>query len=76
MTATAYLRGHKIIYNGSWQYEDGTPEDVNRPCARCGKPPTPDGHDACLGYIEGATAACCGHGVEEGYILRGEGNGA
>ena len=29
----------------------------------------PDGHDACLGEIPGAAAACCGHGVTEDYIL-------
>jgi hypothetical protein len=31
--------------------------------------PTKEGYDACLGYIEGAKSACCGHGVEEGYIV-------
>ena len=71
---TAYLRGHKAYYDGqSWKYRD-TGEPVNRagqedrPCARCGRPPTPEGYDACLGEIKGAVAACCGHGVEEGYI--------
>ena len=29
----------------------------------------PDGHDACLGEIPGAAAACCGHRVTEDYIL-------
>ena len=73
---TAYIRGHLIKYEGGrWIYEDGVPvEQEERPCAKCGRPPTPEGHDACLGYIEGAVAACCGHGVEDGYILRGEGN--
>ena len=31
--------------------------------------PTPEGHDACLGAIPGAAAACCGHGVQAPYIL-------
>ena len=31
--------------------------------------PTEDGHDACLGALPGVIAACCGHGVKEGYIL-------
>ena len=30
--------------------------------------PTKEGYDACLGYIEGAMSACCGHGVEKGYV--------
>lgn len=68
MSATSYCRGHKIIYNGAWKYADGSQMD-NRPCKRCGKPPTPEGHDACLGHVKGATAACCGHGVEAGYVL-------
>ena len=37
--------------------------------ARCGRYPTPEGYDACMGYISGASAACCGHGVERRYIL-------
>lgn len=38
-----------------------------RPCVACGLPPTPEGYDACLGFVEGASSACCGHGVEEPY---------
>jgi len=62
---TSYSRGHKTYYNGSeWLYCDNNkPEDEMRPCARCGKSPTPEGYDACLGYIEGVKSACCGHGV-------------
>ncbi len=29
-------------------------------------------HDACLGHIEGATSACCGHGVGVGHIIIGD----
>jgi len=25
-------------------------------------------YDACLGHIDGATSACCGHGVKQPYI--------
>lgn len=25
---------------------------------------------ACLGYIDGAKSACCGHGVERAYVVR------
>ena len=74
----AYFRGHKAYYNGKdWIYcDNGEPVTEERPCKRCGRPPTSEGYDACLGYIEGAVATCCGHGVEDGYILRGEGSGA
>lgn len=63
-------RGHEIYWNGTeWLYkDDNTSISVERPCKRCGKMPTSEGYDACLGYIEGATAACCGHGTHEKYI--------
>lgn len=66
-----YNRGNPIEYrNGQWVYADGVPlSQEERPCTRCGRMPTPEGYDACLGYIEGATSACCGHGVERGCIV-------
>lgn len=69
----AYCRGHPIRYDedrDAWIWADtGRPvEEEPRPCPRCGRMPTPEGHDACLGRIPGATSACCGHGVEAGYI--------
>lgn len=72
MTATSQQNGHEIEWDGhQWIYEDGEPATDNnfRPCPRCGKLPTPEGYDACLGHIPGARSACCGHGVKEGYIL-------
>lgn len=72
---TSHARGNKIYYDGKdWRYsEDDTLVNENeKPCARCGRMPTKEGYDACLGYIEGATSACCGHGVEPGYVLRGD----
>lgn len=39
-----------------------------RPCIRCGRMPTKEGYDPCLGYIKGVHDACCGHGVTDGYI--------
>lgn len=55
-----------------WVYPDtGEPcwgEKDRRPCKWCGKEPTKEGYDACLGKLEGVTAACCGHGVREGWI--------
>lgn len=77
MTATAYSRGNPIRRNTEkerWEWEDGTPiepsigGDVSRPCTRCGLYPTQEGHDACIGHVEGVTTACCGHGVEEPFV--------
>jgi len=69
---TGYERGNPIKYiNSKWVYEDGTPiENEKRPCVRCGCMPTPEGYDACLGFIPGVVSACCGHGVEDGYVLK------
>jgi len=70
----SFTRGHPIEFvDGKWRYSDTgeTMDDRERPCARCGRLPTKEGYDACLGYIEGVTSACCGHGISE-IILMGE----
>ena len=67
----SYSYGHQIEYiNNHWQYTDTKEPIQNNPrsCKKCGKSPTPEGYDACLEYIENAIAACCGHGVEDGYV--------
>lgn len=71
---TSYLRGHEIYYkNEKWYYlDDNSIADDSRPCKKCGKYPTKEGYDACIGYIKGATSACCGHGVQEGFIIKGD----
>lgn len=63
-------RGHETYYkNLSWYYSDNNElVDYDRPCKRCGKMPTPEGYDACCGFIDGATHVCCGHGVTDKYI--------
>jgi len=69
---TSYNRGHPIEYlNGQWVYSDiKVPIDrEERSCARCGRLPTTEGYDTCLGHIPGVISACCGHGVEESYIM-------
>ena len=71
--ATSYSRGHLTYYDWdtkNWRYSDNN-EIVNdtRPCKKCGCSPTKEGYDACLGHIDGATSACCGHGVEKGFIM-------
>jgi hypothetical protein len=70
---TAYKRGHKVYRDGAdWRYVDDNTLIANeRPCARCGKTPTPEGYDACLGYIKGAISACCGHGMESPILIKG-----
>ena len=73
MTARAHIRGHEIAFEReTWVYAD-THEDIDsaeeRSCSRCGKYPTPEGYDACLGKIPGAKYACCGHGIGEAYVI-------
>lgn len=70
---TAYQRGHLIYWDPqreAWFYwDDQSPATVERPCVKCDKMPTPEGYDPCLGHIPGAKSACCGHGVEEGFVI-------
>ena len=74
MAVTAYSRGNLIIYDpvrSYWFYPD-TKEVFNdsRPCKKCGRYPTKEGYDACLGFIENVDQACCGHGVSKPYIMK------
>jgi len=48
--------------------DDGSSTDTTRVCPRCKKYPTREGHDPCLSNLPGVEGACCGHGVQEGYI--------
>ena len=69
---TSHSRGHEIYYDGEyWRYVDsGEIDNDNRVCKRCGRKPTVEGYDACLGHVDGCTSVCCGHGVEDGYEVR------
>lgn len=69
MNISSYERGWPIFWDGEqWLYvDDKKPIDEKRQCFKCGEPPTPEGYDACLGYIKGAFSACCGHGKEKPY---------
>lgn len=73
MKATAYQRGHLIEYDFEtkrWHYaDDGSPITIDRPCVKYGRVATPEGYDACVGYIPNIQAACCGHGVEKPYTM-------
>ena len=68
----SYSRGWEIYFDGKdWRYSDnGELDDDSRQCKRCGRKPTKEGYDACLGYIEGAKSACCGHGVQPPYTIK------
>lgn len=74
--STTFLRGHLGFYNWfreAWCYCDNgelRDEAYERPCPRCGKLPTKEGYDACLGFVSGMKSACCGHGVEKAYCLK------
>lgn len=75
MAARQYNHGHEVVWDGSaWRYADTgelSDPDNPRPCPRCGRMPTPEGYDACLGHIPGAVSACCGHGVKPARTLFG-----
>ena len=70
----SWVRGHGVISDDgeNWHYED-TDEPVkdDRPCQRCGRYPTVDGHDACIGHIDDSNivSACCGHGRHSGCVI-------
>ncbi|KZX13492.1 hypothetical protein [Methanobrevibacter filiformis] len=73
-TKTRLSRGHEVIIQWPIGKEDvyaDTREiaDESRPCTKCGQMPTSEGHDSCIGYVEGADYVCCGHGKEHGIIM-------
>lgn len=80
---TGYDFGHEVVgfwYEDEWSAWPGavrfkdTGDRVNsktmrnRACPKCGEKRTKDGHDPCIGNLPGVLHACCGHGVEEGYV--------
>ena len=75
---SSYKRGYKIIYkNKKWCYADnGESISKERSCNKCGKMPTEEGYDACLGYIDNAESVCCGHGVAEPILIIKRGKNA
>jgi hypothetical protein len=69
-----YKFGHKVntvLVDGKpvdeW-YDNGESTDTPRPCPRCKKYQTKEGHDPCLSNLPGVESACCGHGINQGYI--------
>lgn len=74
MSSKSQLRGHEIEHNGKeWIYSDNKKSTIethkSRPCGKCGKHETKEGHDACLRTLPGLMNACCGHGDNnEAYV--------
>lgn len=68
---TAYTRGHLIKYiDSEWIYaDDKSNAKLERPCVGCGKMPTPEGYDTCIGYVKDAESVCCGHGISDPILL-------
>lgn len=57
------------IEDKRWEYAyNDAGQLVHSKCKHCGKPPTPEGYDACIGELPGVLHACCGHGVEDGMV--------
>jgi hypothetical protein len=73
MRVEGFIFGHAIYtINGTeWFYVDNDEPIRNAPerkCPKCDKYPTNDGHDPCIADLPGVDFACCGHGVEQGYV--------
>ena len=78
---TSQKRGHKTVIknvrklsNGSWTGDEFYANnlestDIERSCKKCGRMPTKEGYDACLGKLPNVKFACCGHGIEERSIM-------
>ena len=79
MVATSFVRGHPISYdeNMGWVFEDGgRVGDVLEVCPRCCQSHSPNDCDYCLKPLQQTdfiVSACCGHGVEQGYIQLSDG---
>ena len=72
---SAKLRGHAIYTDDgeTWRYTDTGERTVEtnreRPCGHCGLYSGKDGHDPCIGELQGVMNACCGHGSsDEAYV--------
>ena len=81
MTARAYVRGHEVYYDEEerfWRYKETNKKVYKETvtyCVRCNKPEI-HGADFCMQGLLGSdfiVGACCGHGVEKGYILLADG---
>lgn len=73
MTPRSRVNGNAMVFRvgrSGWTYlvtEERVDPKAPAPCPRCGLVPGADGHDACVGHVEGAWSVCCGHGVADPY---------
>jgi len=68
---TGYLFGHKVTWceeTESWLDDTGKEPETDLACPKCHKKQTKEGHDPCIANLPGVKFACCGHGVDDGYI--------
>ena len=73
---TGYSLGYQIEYlNNQWVYSDTRESIINnsRPCKHCGKYPMMHGYDYCLGKLPNVQAGCCGHNIENPYVVFNDG---
>ncbi len=71
-----YVRGRLCVWDAeaaTWRWDDNGELAEGwggeaRPCPQCQQLPTAEGFDPCMGRIDGASGACCGHGVHAGYV--------
>ena len=75
MTVTTYIRGKKAYFDDErqiWFFEDGNEVGkVAEICSRCHTHHLPNECDWCLRPLKECgmiVSACCGHGIEPGYI--------
>ena len=57
--------------DGLWKWSDTNrpiEKPINRECKRCKMKVSDSGHDPCIANLSDIEYACCGHGVNPGYI--------
>lgn len=74
MSAKSHSFGHSCYYDWTaeqWRYSDSNEFIIENPrlCPQCKQPPTVEGYDPCIGFIQGANSVCCGHGVGAPFIV-------
>ena len=79
LVATSFVRGHLISYdeNRGWVFKKcSMVGNVLEVCPRCCQSHSPNDCDYCLKSLQQTdfiVSACCGHGVEQGYIQLADG---
>lgn len=67
-----HKNGNKVYFDRKlkfWRYvNDGGDAFIPRACPSCHLFQHDDGRDACMPYMTGVKASCCGHGIKMGFI--------